>query len=90
MGLKTVEAGPFHLNGAELLRLRVLIDRSVVEVFANDRQSALRRIYPSQSESGRAIIHPNGREFDSPARRRTFGEGAIRSRFYRECAAGSH
>jgi len=51
MGLKTVEAGPLQLDSAELLRLRVLIDKSVVEVFANDRQAVLRRVYPSHQES---------------------------------------
>ena len=51
MGLKVVEAGPFHLEDNELLQLRILIDKSVVEVFANDRQAALRRIYPSQADS---------------------------------------
>jgi len=51
IGLQTVEAAPFHLDNGELLHLRVLIDRSVVEVFANQRQSVLRRIYPVQPES---------------------------------------
>jgi beta-fructofuranosidase len=39
------------LQNPELFHLRILIDKSVVEVFANDRQSVLRRIYPSQPES---------------------------------------
>lgn len=51
IGLKTVEAGPFHLADTELLHLRILIDKSVVEVYANERQAALRRIYPSHPES---------------------------------------
>jgi beta-fructofuranosidase len=51
MGLKTVEAGPFHLADTELLTLRILIDKSVVEVYANERQAALRRIYPSHPDS---------------------------------------
>ncbi len=51
IGLQTVEAAPFHLGNGELLHLRILIDRSVVEVFANQRQSVLRRIYPAQPES---------------------------------------
>ena len=50
-GQQVVEAGPFHLDGTELLTLRVLIDKSIVEVYANDRQAAVRRIYPSHPES---------------------------------------
>ncbi len=33
------------------LRLRVFIDRSVVEVFANERQVVMRRIYPTRQDS---------------------------------------
>jgi len=51
MGRQVVEAGPLHLAGTELLSLRVLVDKSVVEVFANDRQAAVRRIYPSNADS---------------------------------------
>ena len=29
----------------------MFVDRSVVEVFANDRQAAVRRIYPSRPDS---------------------------------------
>ena len=48
---KTVEGGPFELNEGELLTLRIFIDKSIVEVFANDRQAVMRRIYPSRSDS---------------------------------------
>lgn len=50
-GTKKVEAGPFALKSGELLTLRVFVDRSVVEVFANDRQAVLRRIYPVRPDS---------------------------------------
>ena len=49
--IKTVEGGPFELNEGELLTLRIFIDKSIVEVFANDRQAVMRRIYPSRSDS---------------------------------------
>ena len=49
--VKTVEGGPFELAEGELLRLRVFVDKSIVEVFANDRQAVMRRIYPSRSDS---------------------------------------
>jgi beta-fructofuranosidase len=50
LGVQGVEAGPFSLRQDEKLRLRIFLDRSVIEVFANDRQAIARRIYPS-SES---------------------------------------
>ncbi|MCP5526072.1 MAG: glycoside hydrolase family 32 protein [Verrucomicrobiales bacterium] len=50
-GPKNVEAAPFALSPGEVLRLRVFIDRSVVEVFANDRQAVMRRIYPTRPDS---------------------------------------
>ena len=49
--LKSVEAGPFKLKDGERLKLRVFIDKSVVEVFANSRQAVMRRIYPSRPDS---------------------------------------
>ena len=45
------ETGPLELADDELLRLRVFIDRSVVEVFANARQCLTKRIYPAQADS---------------------------------------
>ncbi len=48
---KDVEAGPFELKAGERLKLRVFVDKSVVEVFANGRQAVMRRIYPSQPDS---------------------------------------
>jgi beta-fructofuranosidase len=51
MGKRVVESGPLMLAEDELLRLRVLVDKSVVEAFANDRQAVCRRIYPSRADS---------------------------------------
>ncbi len=50
-GPKNVEAGPFELKKGETLKLRVFVDKSVVEAFANDRQAAMRRIYPTRPDS---------------------------------------
>ena len=50
-GPKTVEAGPLELRPDEPLQLRVFVDKSVVEVFANGRQAVMRRIYPSRKDS---------------------------------------
>ena len=46
MGRRNIEKGPFEL-GKELLVLRVFIDKSIVEVFANDQQAIARRVYPT-------------------------------------------
>ena len=48
---KAVEAGPLELKPRERLKLRVFVDRSVVEVFANGRQAVARRIYPARPDS---------------------------------------
>jgi len=60
-GPKTIEAGPFALQPGEPLHLRVFVDRSVVEVFANDgRQAVMRRIYPSRADSLGVRVFSNG------------------------------
>ena len=72
-GAKSIEAGPLELKPDEPLRLRVFVDKSVVEVFANDgRQAVTRRIYPSRKDSieirlfatGGAVKVPTFRAWD--------------------------
>jgi beta-fructofuranosidase len=48
---KALETAPFKLKKGERLKLRVFVDKSVVEVFANSRQAIARRIYPSRADS---------------------------------------
>jgi beta-fructofuranosidase len=50
-GSQALEAAPFELKKGERLKLRVFVDKSVVEVFANSRQAVARRIYPSRADS---------------------------------------
>lgn len=50
-GRKVIERAPLTLAPGEPLKLRVFIDRSVVEVYANDRQAIGRRVYPTRSDS---------------------------------------
>jgi beta-fructofuranosidase len=46
------QVAPFELAAGEPLKLRVYLDRSVIEVFLNDgRQAMSQRIYPSRSDS---------------------------------------
>jgi len=59
-GPKKVESGPFALESKELLTLRVFVDRSIVEAFANDRQAVMRRIYPSRPDSLTVSVFANG------------------------------
>ena len=60
-GPKSIEAGPLELKAGEPLQLRVFVDRSVVEVFANGRQAVMCRVYPSKADSvGVAIFSQGG------------------------------
>jgi beta-fructofuranosidase len=59
-GPKSIEGGPLELEPGESLRLRVFVDRSVVEVFANERQAVMRRIYPTRRDSLAVIPYSRG------------------------------
>jgi beta-fructofuranosidase len=50
-GPKKVEAAPFTLEPGETLSLHIFVDKSVIEVFANDRQAVSRRVYPTRADS---------------------------------------
>ena len=45
------QEAPFELGVGEALKLRVFLDRSVLEVFANNRQCITQRIYPVRPDS---------------------------------------
>ena len=45
------ETAPLDLGEDETLKLRVFVDRSVVEVFANGRQCVALRVYPDRPDS---------------------------------------
>lgn len=56
-----VQTAPFRLESGERLRLRVFIDRSILEVFASGRQCVTQRIYPTRSDSlGVAVFSRSG------------------------------
>jgi beta-fructofuranosidase len=61
-GAKTIEGGPLKLTPGEPLRLRVFVDKSVVEVFANGRQAVMRRVYPSLPKSTGVALFSRGGE----------------------------
>ena len=61
-GRRKVEQAPFALNDSEPLRLRVFVDKSVVEVYANDRQAICRRVYPGRDDSLGVVLFANDGE----------------------------
>ena len=56
------ETGAFILNRDETLKLRIFIDKSVVEVFANGKQCLAARVYPSRDDSIGFSIRSQGQE----------------------------
>jgi len=57
----TAQAAPFELADGEALQLRIFLDRSVLEVFANGRQCITHRIHPTRSDSlGVALFSRGG------------------------------
>jgi len=57
---RTPEIGPLDLEKGEPLRLRVFIDRSIVEVFANGSQCLTIRAYPERDDSSGVSIFARG------------------------------
>jgi sucrose-6-phosphate hydrolase SacC (GH32 family) len=55
-----IQEAPFHLRSGELLKLRVFLDRSILEVFANGRQCVTQRIYPSRADSTQVRLFCKG------------------------------
>ena len=57
----TAQEAPFTLAPGEPLTLRVFLDRSILEVFANRRQCLTQRIYPTRADSlGVALFATGG------------------------------
>ena len=60
----TAQEAPFELLPGEPVKLRIFIDRSVLEVFANGRQCVTQRIYPTRSDSLGVILFSRGASVD--------------------------
>ncbi len=56
----TKQEAPFELADGETLDLTVYIDRSILEVFANDRQALCQRIYPADPKSFGIVLFAKG------------------------------
>ena len=50
------------MKDGESLRLRVFVDRSVVEIYANDHQASCRRVYPGRDDNVGVVLFANGGE----------------------------
>ena len=61
-GRPAVERAPFMLKDGETLNLRVFVDKSIVEVFANERQAIGRRVYPTRDDSLGVMLFAEGGE----------------------------
>jgi beta-fructofuranosidase len=58
------ESAPLHLEPEANLELRIFIDRSVVEVFANGIQCVAVRVYPGRGDSTGVSILSKGRDIE--------------------------
>jgi beta-fructofuranosidase len=57
----SLHAAPLTLGTEELLRLHIFLDRSVLEVYANERVSITSQIYPTRADSlGVALLTERG------------------------------
>ena len=54
------ETAPLLLEEGETLRLRIFVDRSIVEVFANGKQCVAARVYPGREDSAGVSLRAQG------------------------------
>ena len=62
MNPRAAETAPIYMEINEPLKLRVFIDKSVVEVFVNGKQALAVRVYPSLSSSVGVSLRAQGQE----------------------------
>ena len=56
------ESAPVFIEDGEPVRLRIFVDRSVVEVFVNERQCVAVRVYPAREDSKGVSLLSRGQE----------------------------
>lgn len=54
-GIKAKEEAPLSRSENEKLKLDIFVDKSVVEVYANDKQAICRRVYPTYPENAKGV-----------------------------------
>ncbi len=61
---KTINLGattaPFELQPGEDIQLRIFVDRSIVEVFANDRQAVVKQYAYAPGDVGVCLVSEGG------------------------------
>jgi beta-fructofuranosidase len=57
-----VQEAPLELPAGGTLNLRIFLDRSMLEVFANSCQCLTQRIYPSRADSMGVVLFSRGGE----------------------------
>ncbi len=60
--LRAPEIAPVYIKPGERLKLRVFIDRSVVEVFVNGRQCVALRVYPGRPDRLGVSLRAQGQD----------------------------
>ena len=60
--LRAPETAPFFLPPGETVKLRIFIDKSVVEVFVNGKQCVAMRVYPGRDDSNGVSIRAQGQD----------------------------
>ena len=58
--VKDVRSAPLRLARGQTLRLRIFVDASVVEVFANGHTCLTGRVYPTGADSRHAALFAEG------------------------------
>ena len=56
------ETAPIFIAPDEMLKLRVFIDKSVVEVFVNGKQCVAMRVYPGREDSVGVSLRSQGQD----------------------------
>jgi beta-fructofuranosidase len=59
-GRPVVESAPLMLAKDEKLNLNIYVDKSVIEVFSNEKQAICRRVYPEKAGSVNAYLYSTG------------------------------
>jgi len=54
------QEAPLELRDGESLELRIFLDHSILEVFANGRQCVTQRIYPTRADSTGVALFSRG------------------------------
>ena len=67
-GRKTItqQEAPFEIKPGEKVNFHIFADRSIVEVFVNDRICLTQRIYPTRDDSQGIVLFAKGGDVDIP------------------------